>query len=135
MTIYAKVKELHFLDAEVMAIHPENLVDLSRLAFLNVEDLNNTVVRASTVLFAYDKATFDKRFEQSLEKIKSLLYEHADLGVVIEAHSDAKGREDYNLKLSQKRAQAIVDWLIDHGVEKERMTAVGFGEARPDRQQ
>ena len=129
--IYAKVKELQFLDAEVMAIHEEKLTDMSQLALMNVEDLNNTVVRASTVLFGYDKATFDVEFEQSLEKIKSLLYEHADLSVVIEAHTDNKGRTDYNQKLSQKRAQAIVDWMVSHGVEKERMTAVGFGEDHP----
>ncbi len=129
--IYAKAKELQFLDAEVMAIHEEKLTDMSELALLNVEDLNNTVVRASTVLFGYDKATFDVEFEQSLEKIKSLLYEHADLSVVIEAHTDNMGRTDYNQKLSQKRAQAIVDWMIGHGVEKERMTAVGFGEDHP----
>jgi outer membrane protein OmpA-like peptidoglycan-associated protein len=129
--IYKKVKELQFLEAEVIALHEEKLTDMSELALLSVEELNNTVVRASTVLFGYDRSTFDAEFERSLQKIKDLLYEHADLRVVIEAHTDSKGKNDYNLKLSQKRAQSIVDWLVAHGVEKDRMTPVGFGEDHP----
>lgn len=129
--VYKKVKELHFLDAEVMAIEPEKLTDMSALASLSLEELNNTTVRTSTVNFDFDKASIKKGSEEALEQVKSLLYEHADLDVVIEAHTDSKGKGDYNMKLAQRRAQAIVDWLIAHGVEASRMTAVGFGEDHP----
>jgi outer membrane protein OmpA-like peptidoglycan-associated protein len=129
--VYRKVKELRFLDAEVMAIEPEKLTDMSALASLSLEELNNTTVRTSTVNFDFDKASFKKGSEAALDQVKALLYEHSDLDVVIEAHTDSKGKADYNMKLSQRRAQAIVDWLTSHGVEAARMTAVGFGEDHP----
>lgn len=129
--IYDKVKELRFLDAEVMAIHPDKLIDMSSLASLDLEELNNTVIRASTVLFAYDKSTFDPSFLAALDKVLEVLKEHEELSVAIEAHSDAKGRSDYNMRLSQKRAQAIVDHFKMKGVPAGRMTAVGFGEDHP----
>ena len=129
--VYKMVKQLHFLDAEVMAIQPEKLTDMSKLAQLRTEDLNNTMVRASTVLFDFDKATIRTDFEIQLAALKDLLYEHADLNVVVEAHTDSKGKNAYNLKLSQRRSQAIVDWLVAHGVEATRMTPVGFGEDHP----
>ena len=129
--IYKKVKELHFLDAEVVAIHPEKVTDLSALALLNEQDLNNSVVRASTVLFENGKAAIGKAFEPQLDKVRELLTLHPQLDVVIEAHTDANGGNDFNLKLSQKRAQSIVNYLAQSGVVAERMVPVGHGENHP----
>lgn len=129
--VYKKVKQLQFLDAEVMVIEEEKLTDMSQLALMDLEELNNTKVRVNNVLFDFDKATIRKEFETQLEQVKNLLYEHADLDLVIEAHTDDKGKADYNMKLSQKRAQAISDWLSARGVDPARLTAIGFGEDHP----
>ena len=49
----------------------------------------------------------------------------------IEGHTDAEGRPDRNLVLSQQRAQSVVDYLVDAGIPVERLRAVGYGETRP----
>lgn len=129
--VYKKVLELKFLDGEVVAIHPDKVTDLSALALLNEQDLNNSVVRASTVLFDNGKASIRKEFEPQLDKLLQLLNEHPQLSVVIEAHTDANGGPDYNLKLSQQRAQSIMDYLAAKGTRAERMVPVGHGENHP----
>jgi outer membrane protein OmpA-like peptidoglycan-associated protein len=129
--VFKKVMELKFMDAEVVAIHAEKVTDLSALALLNDQDLNNSVVRASTILFDNGKATFSKAFEPQLEKVLELLKEHPQLSVVIEAHTDANGGDDFNLKLSQQRAQSIQEFFIQHGAEGERLVSVGHGENHP----
>ena len=54
-----------------------------------------------------------------------------NLSLEISSHTDQKGAENYNLKLSQKRAQAVVDYLITKGIQVERLSAYGYGETKP----
>ncbi len=129
--VYKKVMQLQFMDAEVVAIHPEKVTDLSALALLNDQDLNNSVVRASTVLFDNGKATFHVEFAPQLDKVLDLLKDHPQLSVIIEAHTDANGGSDFNLKLSQKRAQRIVDYLMLGGAQGDHLVPVGHGENHP----
>ena len=51
--------------------------------------------------------------------------------IELQAHTDCRGGDDYNLKLSQRRAQSCVDYLISKGISKDRMKAVGYGETIP----
>lgn len=129
--VFKKVLELHFMDAEVAVIHAEKVTDLSALALLNEQDLNNSVVRASTILFDNGKATFGKAFEPQLDKVLQLMKEHPQLSVVIEAHTDANGSNDFNFKLSQQRAQSILDYFVQGGAQGERLVPVGHGENHP----
>jgi|688.fasta_scaffold47823_3 outer membrane protein OmpA-like peptidoglycan-associated protein len=129
--LYRKVKALHFLDAEVVIIHPEKVTDLSALELLSTRELDRTVVRSSTVYFDKGRSTFGKNFEPQLNKLLEVLDRHAQLSIVIEAHTDATGREDYNLSLSQKRAQSIMEYLVARGVQAERLVPIGHGENNP----
>ncbi len=129
--VFQKVLELKFMDAEVAVIHAEKVTDLSALALMNERDLNNSVVRASTVLFDNGKATFAPAFEPQLAKVLQLLKEHPQLNVVIEAHTDANGGDAFNFKLSQQRAQSIMDYFVRGGAEGERFVPVGHGENHP----
>jgi outer membrane protein OmpA-like peptidoglycan-associated protein len=129
--VYKKVMEYEFLDAEVVAIHPDKVTDLSALALLNEQDLDNSVVRASTVLFDNGQATFTKEFEPQLDKVLELMLDHPHLSVVIEAHTDAVGSESNNFKLSQQRAQSILNYLAKGGAAMERLVPVGHGENHP----
>ncbi len=67
-----------------------------------------------------------------LEAVLAILLEHPELvRIKIEGHTDSRGSYAYNLRLSQERADAIRDWLIENGVEPERLEAEGFGEISP----
>jgi hypothetical protein len=67
----------------------------------------------------------------ALEQILAALQARGELGVTVEGHTDADAGEAYNLDLSQRRADAVVGWLVDRGVDASRLTATGFGETRP----
>ena len=66
-----------------------------------------------------------------IDQVASVLKSNPALKVVVEGHTDDVGAADYNLRLSDDRANSVRDALIDRGVEKNRLDAVGFGEAKP----
>ncbi len=66
-----------------------------------------------------------------LNEVAQVLKDHPTIKIRIEGHTDSRGRDAYNLRLSQKRAEAVRDYLIQQGIDPSRLEAVGFGETRP----
>ncbi|MEY4703553.1 MAG: hypothetical protein RIR96_1450, partial [Bacteroidota bacterium] len=64
-------------------------------------------------------------------KLVQLLKDNPTLSIQLNAHTDSKGEEDYNLKLSDARANSVVNYLVKKGIDKKRLTAKGFGESTP----
>lgn len=84
------------------------------------------------VNFKVDSAEILEGSTKLLEAIKKVLDEHPELVKVrVEGHTDNVGRADYNKKLSQKRAEAVVKWLTTHGVDAKRFKAQGYGQEQP----
>jgi len=84
------------------------------------------------ILFDFDKWTIKKEAESTLLKLAEGIEELNKKKVIIEGHTDSKGSEDYNRKLSQKRAEAVKRWFISKGVLKEtEFETKGFGESKP----
>jgi outer membrane protein OmpA-like peptidoglycan-associated protein len=82
--------------------------------------------------FAYAKASLLPDSTPVLEAVAAILREHREIShVVIQGHTDNVGGSDYNVKLSQRRAETVRRWLLDRGIAAERLQAVGFGEERP----
>jgi outer membrane protein OmpA-like peptidoglycan-associated protein len=81
----------------------------------------------------FDVGKFDIKRESisELEKMRELLTENPHLKVQINGHTDNTGNPQANLTLSLKRAQSVVDYLIQKGIEASRLTAKGFGSQRP----
>ncbi|MFN7117549.1 MAG: OmpA family protein [Saprospiraceae bacterium] len=75
-------------------------------------------------------ASVRKEALPELEKLLRLLQDNPDLIVEISSHTDSRGDSRYNQKLSQRRADAVATWLVQRGIKKERLVAVGYGEAR-----
>jgi outer membrane protein OmpA-like peptidoglycan-associated protein len=67
----------------------------------------------------------------ALDRIASVLVQHPELMARIEGHTDSSGREEANLTLSQERAQAVKQALVERGASPERIEAVGLGETWP----
>ncbi|HYH96591.1 OmpA family protein [Hyalangium sp.] len=85
-----------------------------------------------TVYFASNKAIIQSRSFKMLDQVAKILTEHPELEKVwIEGHTDNVGKPDANLKLSQRRAEAVRDYLVKKGVEAQRLEAKGFGQERP----
>ncbi len=59
------------------------------------------------------------------------MQERPEINVMIEGHTDSKGTEAYNQKLSERRARAVYNYFVDKGINRSRMQTVGYGETRP----
>lgn len=83
------------------------------------------------IFFDFNKATLRPESETALNEVIKTLNDNPNISIEMGAHTDYKGADEYNLVLSQKRAEAVVDYLINNGISKERLTAKGYGESMP----
>ncbi|WP_017733179.1 OmpA family protein [Nafulsella turpanensis] len=83
------------------------------------------------IYFDFDKATFQKNSFDELNKLERLLNENPDIVVEISGHTDNIGGAAYNKQLSQLRADAVVNYVVQKGISKARVIAKGYGEERP----
>ena len=83
------------------------------------------------IYFDYGKATLTRDSSPELDKLKNMLSQNPNITVEISGHTDSSGPKDFNKKLSQRRAQAVVDYLANAGINKSKMKAVGYGEEQP----
>jgi outer membrane protein OmpA-like peptidoglycan-associated protein len=80
----------------------------------------------------YDLDKYDLRIESKkiLDSLIIILTDNANITIEIGSHTDSRATSEYNLKLSQKRAQSCVDYLVQHGIAKDRLVPVGYGETK-----
>jgi OmpA-OmpF porin, OOP family len=89
------------------------------------------VAKDGVILFAWASDDLDRRSHSTLDKLADAARTCPDGIIEIEGHTDAEGIDERNQPLSERRAQAVVDYLIKAGVPAERMKAVGYGSSRP----
>jgi len=83
------------------------------------------------VNFDFDKATLTVNAKALLDMVADALLARSDVKVEIAGHTDAKGSDAYNLKLSDRRAASVKAYLVSKGIAEERMTTMGYGESVP----
>jgi len=84
------------------------------------------------ILFDFDKAVVKDKYYEDVKKIAHLMQEFPDKNITIEGHTDYIGTEEYNQKLSEKRAKNVRQYMIDQfRINGSRLTAVGYGEEKP----
>ena len=83
--------------------------------------------RFTAIIDAFDDAAGGL----TLDQIAGTLNEHPNAAVTVVGHTDDRGADDYNLKLSQQRAESVRRYLIGQGIAPDRMTSEGYGETRP----
>jgi len=128
--LHAQVVDLVFKTDDLVF----NVVDMGgKVEDLTVQE-SDTEMRidlAADVLFDFDKADLLPKAEETLQKAADLIKQHTAKGVVrIEGHTDAKGGDAYNQKLSERRADAVKRWFEAHGLHEHFATA-GFGAKKP----
>ena len=88
-------------------------------------------VLIDNIFYAFDKATLLPESKNALDSLILMLNENPNITIELSAHTDYRGAEAYNKKLSQKRAESVVKYLINHGIAPDRLTPVGYGEEKP----
>ena len=88
-------------------------------------------MKESLVNFAFNSSELTSNAKNSLSKLITALVNTPDTNISVYGHTDAVGRDDYNLKLSQKRAEEVKAYLVSNGISPDRITAIGMGETSP----
>lgn len=83
------------------------------------------------IFFDYDKATILQQSYNELQNLLAILQSHPTMKIEIDGHTDGHGSIDYNQRLSENRAKAVVDFLISKGIDPKRLQYKGFGKTRP----
>lgn len=95
------------------------------------EVVDDYVFKVSNVFYDYDKATLRPESVASLDTLVNFMQSNPSFTVEIYSFTDAKGTDNYNKDLSLRRAQSVVDYLVNAGIDQSRMIAKGFGESLP----
>ena len=91
----------------------------------------NSIVTLKNVFFEFDKSTLLAKSKIELDKLYEQLLKYPDMRIQLRGHTDDQGDDDYNMTLSDQRAKAVMDYLIDKGIDKSRLESKGFGETEP----
>ena len=88
-------------------------------------------VKMENIFYEFGRWELTQASEAELQKLVKLLNDNPNITIELSAHTDLVGNESFNQELSQKRAQSCCDFLIRNGIEKERLTPVGYGKSKP----
>lgn len=83
------------------------------------------------IFYDFDKAALRDESKKELDDLIALLELNPNVTIELSAHTDRKGSDAYNQRLSHNRAQSVVDYLIAHRIDKERLTVAGYGKTKP----
>lgn len=96
-----------------------------------VKEHGKIQVKIKNIYFDFNKYNLKEASKEELNKVVEILKKYPTMKMEVGAHTDARGNDDYNMKLSHLRAKATLDYLIEQGIESERLTSVGYGESQP----
>ena len=88
-------------------------------------------VLIENIFYDFDKATLRPESATALDELVKLLNDNPHVTIELSAHTDYKGSDIYNERLSQRRAESVVRYLIEHGIASDRLTPKGYGEGMP----
>ncbi len=116
---------------DVVAIPHSDTVTVVRKDFrMNKMKVGETVV-LQNIFFETNLAVITPLSYPALDRVINFMKKNPDIKVEIDGHTDSVGSDAYNQRLSQARAQAVVEYLVKHGIGRDRLVAKGFGETKP----
>jgi OOP family OmpA-OmpF porin len=107
------------------------LPSLSEQALACQSAYNNLLEPEEAVLFDFDSATLHTAGRQLLDEILKIATLCPDIGAIVAGHADSIGDKEYNIDLSERRAESVVAYAVSNGIDPDRLTAVGFGFSQP----
>lgn len=109
------------VESQASEVEPRVIIEETRIEILD------------KIYFNTDSAQLQRRSHAVLDQVAELLNEHREIFIIrVEGHTDSTGSEGYNMRLSQRRAESVVRYLVDEGgVDPDRLVPQGFGETRP----
>jgi peptidoglycan-associated lipoprotein len=90
----------------------------------------NKVIKLDKIYYDFDKCDIKPRSAEELDRLVKLMNDYPDMIVELSSHTDSRGAADYNMSLSQCRADSAVTYIVKKGISKSRIVAIGYGETR-----
>ena len=101
----------------------------------NLEPIKPIITEKEVILqpiyFEFNKSNITAQGAEELDKLVVVMNEHPDMVIFAKSHTDSRGKDKYNLDLSERRAKSTVQYIISKGIDKERISGQGFGESEP----
>lgn len=101
----------------------------------NLDPISTIIVGDKVVLsniyFEFNKSNITPEAAFELNKLVEVMKSNASMVIMAKAHTDNRGSDEYNLKLSDERAKAVVQYVISQGISKDRISGQGYGESQP----
>ncbi|MBL6447452.1 OmpA family protein [Fulvivirga sp. 29W222] len=91
----------------------------------------NQLIRLDKLIFALGKADISEESHQELDELVAMLNGNENITIQLEGHTDFRGNEKQNMKLSEKRVEAVKDYLVSKGIDKKRIGTKAFGGSHP----
>jgi len=98
---------------------------------VDIENAFKHIVASQKIVFEYAKASVDEKSFPILNDIATLLIQFPSVDLIVEGHTNSSGNKHRNLKLSKRRAKSVKEYLITQGVDKTRISSVGYGQSKP----
>ncbi len=105
-------------------------ITLDTMIVLDKIDLNKYFV-VENIYYDLDKWNIKPEAARELDKLVQLLIDNPEIKIELSSHTDSIASVEYNMELSQKRAESAVNYLVEHGIAPDRLVAKGYGELRP----
>jgi outer membrane protein OmpA-like peptidoglycan-associated protein len=114
---------------------PENEFGLDMAVGITLKPIVPVITETEVILqpiyFEYDKSNITAQGAEELNKLVVVMNEHPEMVIFAKSHTDNRGSDSYNMRLSDRRAKSTVQYLISKGIAKERISGQGFGESEP----
>jgi len=97
----------------------------------NLETGRQQLRNVGNIYFAFDKSTIKEESKPTLDKVVNIMNKYPELLIEIGSHADARGSDKYNMALSERRAASTLEYLVENGIDRSRLTSRGYGESMP----
>ncbi|HYV91894.1 MAG TPA: OmpA family protein [Chitinophagales bacterium] len=120
----------YFTGSATFAVMEKDDNDTMRVD-LFMKPIKNEVIRIKNIYYKFDSATLQAESKVGLDSIYQILTENPQIKIELSSHTDSKGKHAYNMRLSQARAQSVVNYMIDRGIAADRLVPKGYGPDKP----
>ncbi len=118
------------LDLTDETSYGEKTVDITLVSIKTLQE-NEISLKINNIYFDFDKYDLKPESYIELDRLYKFLSTNPGIKLQISAHTDSKGTEEYNMGLSQRRAESVVTYLLGRGIDPDRLIAKGYGETQP----
>jgi outer membrane protein OmpA-like peptidoglycan-associated protein len=118
------------IDLDSQSAHKELVENITLVSLKSLQE-SEEAIKLNNIYFDFNKYELRPESFFELERVYKFLSDNPSINIEISAHTDSKGSDEYNMSLSQKRAESVVSYLVSKGVSPGRLIAKGYGKSQP----